>query len=335
MTAAQVAFAQKVAFLRRPAAYPEDPAEVEAVQTHMSWVFLTASHAYKLKKPVHDPYRDLRQVEQRRHHAEDEVRLNRRLAGDVYLGTVPLYHGLQGLSLTEGDRVVDWLVRMRRLPAAASLEAVIRDGRADRAALRPVLERLAAFYREAPSAGFSGPGYRERFARDLRTERESLAGRVSGPTLERACAACEAFLCRRAALLEARAAAGRVVEGHGDLRPEHIYLTEPPVIIDCLEFSRELRLLDPADELAFLGLECERLGAPGPGRCLPELYREASGDRPDRVLFDFYGAFRALVRARLAAVHADDPAMDHGRHWRRRAEDYLQRAVDAAERALG
>ncbi len=90
-------------------------------------------------------------------------------------------------------------------------------------------------------------------------------------------------------------AAGRIVEGHGDLRPEHIWLGEPPAIIDCLEFSAELRTLDVADELGFLALECERLGAPQLGRALLDAYAGAAGDVPDAALVDFYQAWRACV----------------------------------------
>lgn len=124
-------------------------------------------------------------------------------------------------------------------------------------------------------------------------------------------------------LLSARVAAGRVLEGHGDLRPEHICLVEPPAVIDCLEFNDAFRALDVADELAFLALECERLGAAALGMRLFTDCTAALDDRVPAVLFDFYAAGRALLRAKLAAWHlADVPAELHDK-WSARVREYL------------
>ena len=120
-----------------------------------------------------------------------------------------------------------------------------------------------------------------------------------------------------------RVRAGRVVEGHGDLRPEHVWLGEPPAIIDCLEFSAELRTLDTADELAFLALECERLGAPQLGRALLDAFAEFTGDVPAPALVDFYQAFRACVRANIAIRHLREARYRDDPKWPRRAREYL------------
>lgn len=119
---------EKVAFLRRPEAYPSRPARVEVVETHMSWVFLTDELAYKLKKPVLYQFLDFSTVEARRLNCEREVSLNRRLAADVYHGIVSLDLGSDGnLRLGGGGTAVDWLVKMRRLPAHRMLDAAIRS----------------------------------------------------------------------------------------------------------------------------------------------------------------------------------------------------------------
>jgi aminoglycoside phosphotransferase family enzyme len=128
-------------------------------------------------------------------------------------------------------------------------------------------------------------------------------------------------------LLEERAAQGRIVEGHGDLRPEHVFLDGEPRIIDCLEFDRDLRLLDPVDELAFLGLECERLGAPWICQDLLTDYRARSGDAPDPRLHAFYGGFRASLRARLAALRLDDAPPGRRADWLARVEAYLRLGI--------
>jgi aminoglycoside phosphotransferase family enzyme len=121
-------------------------------------------------------------------------------------------------------------------------------------------------------------------------------------------------------------AAGRVVEGHGDLRPEHVCLLEPPVVFDRLEFNREFRLVDAADELASLAMECERLGAPIVGVELFEHYRDATGDRPPDGLRNFYAAYRACLRARLAILHTRELPASAWPRWQALATGYLRLA---------
>ena len=115
----------------------------------------------------------------------------------------------------------------------------------------------------------------------------------------------ESFINRSVALWQ-RVEERRIVEGHGDLRPEHVCLGTPPQIIDCLEFRAELRYLDPADELAFLAMECERLGAPGIGQILFYRYSQRTGDRPPPLLILFYQAIGAMIRARIAILHLQE-----------------------------
>lgn len=125
------------------------------------------------------------------------------------------------------------------------------------------------------------------------------------------------------AMLGARVASGRILEGHGDLRPEHVYLGEPPAIIDCLEFSAELRWLDAADEVGFLALECERARAAALGCVLLHSWREASGDTVPDALLHFYQSCRACSRARLAIRHLREARYRGSPVWRRRAMRYL------------
>ena len=124
-----------------------------------------------------------------------------------------------------------------------------------------------------------------------------------------------------------RAQQARLVEGHGDLRPEHICLIAEPVVIDCLEFNRDLRILDPLDELAYLALECERLGAPALGARVLNYYIDVSGDRSEADLMRFYTVYRACLRATLAIWHTDDDTVDDHDKWRTRARDYLELAL--------
>ena len=317
----------KVAFLKRPESYSDSPGAVEAVETHIAWVFLTDRYAYKLKKPVRYPYLDFRTLAARRRDAEEEVRLNRRLAPGVYLGVVALTAGRAGgLALEGAETPVEWLVKMRRLPRETMLDFAIASRTLDAGALDGVAERLAAFYGAAKPVVFPPGAYRRRFEREIEANARATAEPRYGlpaAVITATAAAQRRFLLRRGDLLEARSAAGRIVEGHGDLRPEHVSLGPPPAIIDCVEFNRDFRLLDPADELAYLGMECERLGAETLGPRLLTRYGMLTGDQPPAALVDFYKSFRALLRAKLAAWHLDDRAVPYPSQWFNRAKAYL------------
>ncbi|HRP96496.1 MAG TPA: hypothetical protein PL143_09625 [Rhodocyclaceae bacterium] len=320
-----VSLDDKVAFLATPAAYAEPAARVETVETHMSWVFLTEDHAYKLKKPVRYDFLDFSTIAARRADCAAELVLNRRLAASVYLAAVALTLTDRGELRLGGDGpVADWLVRMRRLPARRMLDAAIAERRVDAADVARFMRVLTDFYRRAEIVATSPSAYREGFERAIRAHCAELCKPGYGlpaAAIARITAVQARFILRHAALLESRAA--RVVDGHGDLRPEHICLVDEPVVIDCLEFDRALRLLDPADELAYLALECERLGAADVGAQVFEHYAQATGDRAPDALIHFYKSFRACLRAQIAIWHTvDGRVRDHAK-WRQRARDYL------------
>ncbi len=320
---------ERAAFLSRPESYGASVTAVDAIETHMSRLFLTAQEAWKLKKPVRASGLDLTTTAARRRNAEQELMLNRRLAPDVYREVVALRRKPDGtLQLDGTGPAVDWLVRMRRLPGALMLDRMLAQDRVSAAAIDALVAVLCRFHATAERVAITPDAYVERFRAAIdENERELADARYDLPLGEvhavhaqqrAALAACDA-------LLRSRAAEGRVVEAHGDLRPEHVCLESPPVVIDCLDFSRALRELDPADEIAFLALECERLGAPVQARMLLERYCAAANDPVAPALLDFYASFRAGVRARLAIHHLADPALRQPK-WRTLALTYLQLA---------
>ena len=258
---------QKVAFLRQSGAYAHAPAAVTDRETHMSWVFLAGDKVYKLKKPVRFPYLDFSTLALREAACRAELRLNRRLAADVYLGVASLNAAPRGLSIGGEGKVVDWLVVMRRLDESQTLEHAIGNDRVQTWQLDRLAATLVNFYRCATPVMLrpeihlndwhAGLAYNRRVLLDPRLGLPAgLVRRIDGVQRR--------FLARHADVLARRVRRRCIVDGHGDLRPEHIFLGDPVRIIDCLEFNPRLRAVDPFDEIAFLSLECERLGAPGP-----------------------------------------------------------------------
>lgn len=301
----------------------------------MSWVFLTGDFAFKLKKSVKYPYLDYSTVERRRHFCLEEVRLNRRLTDAVYLGIMPLYANGDGFSLTAGSRVADFLVVMRQLPADAMLDNRILSGKLRTSDVAAVVNRLADFYMAAQR-----PSGCAQYVAHIDSE-IALAGDVlmrpelgiASPRLCDILDGVSSALRKWKPSIEERVGAGVVVEGHGDLKPEHVCLLEPPQIFDCLEFDSGMRIIDPFDEVNYLGLECELLGAGWIRPILLDLLEDRMGNAPDRRMVSAYGAFRSVLRARLCLSHLLDAYCPSPDFWRGRALAYLGMAESECGRA--
>jgi uncharacterized protein len=323
----------KVAFLSRPDTWPARPDRVEVVETHFSWVFLTGAEVYKLKKPIRFAQLDLRALADRRTACETELRLNRRLAPSVYVAVVPVVLTDRGdLRVGGSGDAVDWLVRMVQLPKDLFLDQQIADQRVDEGRLRSAVALLAALHLGSRPVERDVGRCLARFAdqRVQAVERLRCPGaRVSADAVDRLDEVLRRWLAHRQDLVAARVEAGRIVDGHGDLRPEHVALLPEPVIIDCLDFDPALRHLDAVDELAYLALECERLAAPELGSSILATWSEIAADEPPSALVAFYQAHRALVRASLAALRL---VIDHApnrdaERWRIKMGSYLDAAL--------
>ena len=330
-----ISLERKVAALHCADIYPEGAGTVEERESHMSWVFLTERFAYKMKKPVKFPRLDFSTLALRKGQCENELVLNRRLAPAVYLGLMGMTCDKEGrISLDGPGETVEWLVRMVRLPTERKLERLIEEGRAQgqeiKADIAAAAELLMRFYRSAPPVHMPAEEYRLRFVSEIASiTAELLSPQFGLPAdlIDGAAARLQAFVANEAALRGGRAP--RVIDAHGDLRPQHIYVGPEPAIIDCLEFDRELRLRDPLDELSFLRLECDRLSDPRPGDLFIERYRQMLEDPAPAELVCFYGAFRAFERAKLAIGHLEDPDSPdpaYAAKWRERALTYVRLA---------
>ena len=276
-----ISLAEKAAFLSDPAAYFGVGREVEAIETHMSWVFLIGEHAFKLKKPARFAYLDFSTLAAREADCRAELTLNRRLAPDVYLRVAPLVITPDAMLKLDGEgEVVDWLVVMRRLLADRMLDKLIADHALEKAAIDRLAGALAKFYRFAerpvvpPREYFRRLDTEEEDNHDILTQHRFAIdhGRTRSVVNRMASA-----LAGNQFLLEGRASAGFLVDGHGDLRPEHVCFQNGVVIFDCLEFSATLRQVDPVDDIAYLAIECARLGADWVGPSLLKRVMEGLG----------------------------------------------------------
>lgn len=319
---------------------------VEVIETHFAWVFLAGDRAYKLKKAMRQGSMDYRTVAQRERACREELRLNRRLAPGVYLRVLPV-RCARAASSRRGAaaETIDWLIEMRRLPVERMLDRAIAQGTVGERDLGRAMRALASFFATARRQPMSDRAYVSRLRRQIGVNaRELLASdlKLSHPRVREVEALQFRFLTEQSEVLAGRGA--HLIEGHGDLRPEHVFLGVPSAseplmrracVIDCLEFDPDLRRLDPAEEIAFLALECQRLGAVTLADAFIGRYRAATGDVAPQVLFDFYRSRRAAVRAQIAAWHLrDETFAGEGRIWRGQAHEYLREALHHIEQAL-
>lgn len=335
-TGRKVTLAEKVGFLSRPEIYPDDSTRVDVVETHMSWVFLSKSLAHKLKKPVHYDFLDFRSLEARRRNCNEEVRLNRRLAAEIYIGAIPLTLEAMGRLRLDGEgEAVDWLVRMHRLPAERMLDRAIVNATVTDSDLMAVARLLAEFYSGADRPDISAVDFRRRLTTAIEQNRQELESPEFDLPVSRIDAISQALqkmLTSHPTLFERRIQEGCLVEGHGDLKPEHVFLGRKPAVIDCLEFNRDLRILDRVDELAYLAVECERLGSADTGNAILKACCGFLDDDPPERLIHFYKAHRALLRARLAIAHLRDDDVREPGKWRPSALRFLKLAETYSRR---
>ncbi len=285
---------------------------LRVIQTHTSRVFLFADEVLKVKKGVRFSFLDYSTVEARRAMCEKECALNRRFAPQVYLGTVPLGRAPDG-SLTpveEGAEAVEWAVRMGRLPEDGILSDRLARGDVRPADMEALAEILARFYASAARGGEV-----DRFgllAQVRENTEENFATTADFPedllpdALRRFLAAANArFLAVRRALFEERVRAGRIVDGHGDLKPENIFLTaQGPVVTDCIEFNDRFRYGDALSDVAYLTMGLLAAGRPDLRAAFLARFR-AVGERdlPEDLL-RYYEVYRAVVKGKIEGYRA-------------------------------
>ncbi len=300
---------------RRAYPGPKEPAQV--IETHISWVLLTPAYAFKIKKPLKLSFLDFSTFEQRRHYCQQEVTLNRRLAPDMYLGTLTVQPDESGAlsigHLQETRPLLDYVVWMRRLDDSRQMDRLLAQNAVGHRDVEALAEQLARFHRRYALTAADAPGetpdeYRADFE-DLFAH-EPLARQLFG---EVATARFDAWRQRERQFLEAhqyrldeRARNGFWVDGHGDLHARNIFLMpDGPVVFDCIEFSPHLRRSDVLNELAFLAMDLEARGHAPLAQAFMSAYQRhwsCIENAEDERIFLYFKYYRANVRLKIALL---------------------------------
>lgn len=320
--------------LRNPTAYPVKTQTVELIQTHVSWLFLTNTHVFKIKKPVNFGFLDFSTRDLRRFYCYEELRLNRRLCPDIYEKVVELRHTETGASFTGGGEVLDYAVMMKRLPADRMLDKLVDSGSISTDDIGLITRRISIFHANAMTSNHISEfgslkqiqfNWQENFAQTVQFQTSTLPPAVS----ETIHSYIENFIDSNRSLFAERVENGFIRECDGDIHLGNINLMNSSAyIFDCIEFNERFRYSDTAADIAFLLMDLDYHGRHDLAEAALTAYIAESGDADCAKLIPFYKVYRAFVRGKVESLELLDAGIDDEEREvaAKRAERYFRLA---------
>jgi hypothetical protein len=325
--------------LLNPAIYPDLPKEVKFIETHISLLFLTGNYVYKVKKPVDFGFLDFTSLEKRKYFCEQEVKLNRRLSPDIYLGVVQITRDRDKISFDGRGEVEEYAVKMKQIPEELLMDKLLEKGRVNQGMMEALSEKLVRFYFSAETnETIKSFGRPERVKQDTDENFEQTQKYVDvvipKQVFEKVRSKTNEFFRAQEKLFYQRIASDRIRDCHGDLRLEHIFWGKEISIFDCIEFNQRFRYTDVAADIAFLAMDLDYHGREDLSEHLIQVYIEKSGDQELLYMLDFYKCYRAYVRGKVESFRLDDPNIPEKEKSEalKRAQKYFDLAWQYAQR---
>jgi aminoglycoside phosphotransferase family enzyme/predicted kinase len=300
--------------LLAPSAYKEPTNSVHLLQTHVSYLFIADHYVYKIKKPVDFGFLNFTTLDQRRFYCNEEIRLNRRLCPGIYLGVVEVREEVGKATFAGTGKIIDYAVRMKRLPEERMLDRMLAEGKVTGADMRRVARTVAEFHLEAERGpGIDAYGSLERVRSNLEESFRQVADfaeiTLTSRDLRLIREWSEGYLTDNSELFAKRVANGFIRECHGDIHLENISLSEEVCIFDCIEFNRRFRYSDTAADIAFILMDLDYHGNRRFAEVFLAEYMTVTGDREIVRIRDFYKVYRAVVRGKVTSFRLNDPAI--------------------------
>ena len=295
-----------IAALQNPALYPHPVEGFQVIETHISWVILTGPFAYKVKKPVNFGFLDFTGLDQREHFCAEELRLNQRLTEDLYLEVLPVTGSVDAPQLGGDGPAIDYVLKMRQFPQSGLLSTLQANGELTTQHIDEMAEQIAHFHLNAPKVPAEhDAGTPDSVMAPVRQNFEQILPFLSDKNdllqLDALQAWAESSFERLKPLLAQRKLDGFTRECHGDIHLGNATLIDGQVVIfDCIEFNEPFRFTDVYADTGFLAMDLEDRGLKSLARRFISQYLELTGDYQGLEVLNFYKAYRALVRAKIA-----------------------------------
>jgi hypothetical protein len=325
--------------LLNPEIYPDRPRSIKFMETHISLLFLTGNYVYKVKKPVDFGFLDFTSLEKRGFFCEQEVKLNRRLSPDIYLGVERIIKEGNRILLGGKGEVLEYAVKMKQIPEEFLMDKLLEKKQVTPKMIESVSEKLVQFYFAAETndriKSFARP---ERLKQDTDENFEQtekyIEVAISREVYEEVKNRTNDFFKTNMEIFYQRITTDRIRDCHGDLRLEHIFWGEEVSIFDCIEFNERFRYTDVAADIAFLAMDLDYHNREDLSEHLIRAYVGESGDLELMEVLNFYKCYRAYVRGKVESFRLDDPhipeeekkgALERAQKYFNLAYQYVQR----------
>jgi hypothetical protein len=312
-------------------AYPDPTRKVEFTETHISLVFLTDDYVYKIKKPVNFGFLDFSTLEKRKHFCEKEVELNKRLSPDVYLGILPVTFDNGTITLDGKGQTIEYAVKMRRIPMENLMIRTLRENRLTSEMVERVAKAIALFHAQSAVSNeieqFGSIDVIKTNTAENFSQTEKYIGlSLTKSQFDSIKSYTDNYLNNRGDVFNRRVAERRIKDCHGDLHLEHICLTEPIRIFDCIEFNDRFRYSDTAADIAFLAMDLDFNSRRDLSEVLMDAYVRFSGDKGVREVVNFYKVYRAYVRGKVMSFRLGPLDLSSLKEVLRTAQKYFDLA---------
>jgi aminoglycoside phosphotransferase family enzyme len=323
--------------------FPEDSAERELIETHISWVFICHRYVYKIKKPIKYSFLDFSTLEKRKKYCKREIELNKRLTNDIYLDVVTInrlndHYKIGGNAGT----VVDYAVRMLKMDGDKQMDRLLVQNKVTKLDIQNLAKKIAVFHENTVIIYQKDVLDIQEDFNDLEGEKGYLARQTNGnfyaTIIGSAIKASNDFLKRNKDLLTGRLRAGFFRDCHGDLHSRNIFLLPSPQPFDCIEFNDDFRQIDVLNEVAFLCMDLDAFGKNDLSELFLEYYNQffpSMRSSEEHHLFVFYKAYRANVRAKVNSLRAKSAVNEKERTKALSEADKYLRLMESYLRTLG
>jgi len=302
--------------IKNPQLYGEDVSSVEIIQTHISYVALTGKYAYKIKKPVNFGFLDFSTLEKRKYFCEEEVRLNKRLCPDIYIGVVPITQKDNNLELSGKGKVVDYAVKMKEFPQEKIMTKLLEKEKISEEILDKICDILNNFYKKSEhSKEIDNYGSIETIKKNTDEnfdQTESVIDvTISKEKFNFIKNATNQFLAQNKDIFKKRIKDGFIRDCHGDLHSGNIVVSDNKVFIfDCIEFNKRFRYSDVSSDIGFLAMDLDFQAHPYHSSYFINKYVEKSNDLGIFDVLNFYKCYRAYVRGKVIGFKLNDKHID-------------------------